>query len=42
MAEIDQIEADAGASASAEESGRENKKEKTSTAKLSYKQNKIL
>ena len=40
MAEIDQIEADAGASA--EESGRENKKEKTSTAKLSYKQNKIL
>ncbi len=42
MAEIDQIEADAGASASAEEGGRENKKEKTSTAKLSYKQNKIL
>ena len=42
MAEIDQIEADAGASASAEESGRENKKEKTSAAKLSYKQNKIL
>ncbi|WP_299085008.1 ribosomal protection-like ABC-F family protein [uncultured Campylobacter sp.] len=42
MAEIDQIEADVGASASAEESGRENKKEKTSTAKLSYKQNKIL
>nr|WP_315004812.1 ABC-F family ATP-binding cassette domain-containing protein [uncultured Campylobacter sp.] len=42
MAEIDQIEADAGAGASAEESGRENKKEKTSTAKLSYKQNKIL
>nr|WP_314792781.1 ABC-F family ATP-binding cassette domain-containing protein [uncultured Campylobacter sp.] len=40
MAEIDQIEADAGASA--EESGRENKKEKTSAAKLSYKQNKIL
>ena len=42
MAEIDQIEADAGASASAEEGGRENKKEKTSAAKLSYKQNKIL
>ena len=42
MAEIDQIEADASASASAEESGRENKKEKTSAAKLSYKQNKIL
>nr|WP_314375034.1 ABC-F family ATP-binding cassette domain-containing protein [uncultured Campylobacter sp.] len=42
MAEIDQIEADVGASASAEEGGRENKKEKTSTAKLSYKQNKIL
>ena len=42
MAEIDQIEADAGASTSAEESGRENKKEKTSAAKLSYKQNKIL
>ena len=42
MAEIDQIEADAGASASANESGRENKKEKTSAAKLSYKQNKIL
>ena len=42
MAEIDQIEADAGASASADEGGRENKKEKTSTAKLSYKQNKIL
>ena len=42
MAEIDQIEADAGTSASAEESGRENKKEKTSAAKLSYKQNKIL
>ena len=42
MAEIDQIEADAGAGASAEESGRENKKEKTSAAKLSYKQNKIL
>lgn len=40
MAEIDQIEADAGANA--EESGRENKKEKTSAAKLSYKQNKIL
>ena len=40
IAEIDQIEADAGASA--EESGRENKKEKTSAAKLSYKQNKIL
>ncbi|WP_298988218.1 ribosomal protection-like ABC-F family protein [uncultured Campylobacter sp.] len=40
MAEINQIEADAGASA--EESGRENKKEKTSAAKLSYKQNKIL
>ena len=40
MAEIDQIEADAGASA--EEGGRENKKEKTSAAKLSYKQNKIL
>ena len=40
MAEIDRIEADAGASA--EESGRENKKEKTSAAKLSYKQNKIL
>ena len=40
MAEIDQIEADAGASV--EESGRENKKEKTSAAKLSYKQNKIL
>lgn len=42
MAEIDQIESDAGASASAEEGGRENKKEKTSAAKLSYKQNKIL
>ena len=42
MAEIDQIEADAGMSASAEEGGRENKKEKTSAAKLSYKQNKIL
>ena len=42
MAEIDQIEADAGAGASAEEGGRENKKEKTSAAKLSYKQNKIL
>ena len=42
MAEIDQIEADAGASASADEGGRENKKEKTSAAKLSYKQNKIL
>ena len=42
MAEIDQIEADAGGSASVEESGRENKKEKTSAAKLSYKQNKIL
>ncbi|WP_297880311.1 ribosomal protection-like ABC-F family protein [uncultured Campylobacter sp.] len=42
MAEIDQIEADAGASASAEEGGRENKKEKTSAVKLSYKQNKIL
>ena len=42
MAEIDQIEADAGASASAEEGSRENKKEKTSAAKLSYKQNKIL
>ncbi|WP_306528752.1 ribosomal protection-like ABC-F family protein [Campylobacter sp.] len=42
MAEIDQIEADAGASASAEEGGRENKKEKTNAAKLSYKQNKIL
>ena len=42
MAEIDQIEADAGASASTEEGGRENKKEKTSAAKLSYKQNKIL
>ena len=42
MAEIDQIEADAGASASAKEGGRENKKEKTSAAKLSYKQNKIL
>lgn len=42
MAEIDQIEADAGASTSAEEGGRENKKEKTSAAKLSYKQNKIL
>lgn len=42
MAEIDQIEADAGASVSAEEGGRENKKEKTSAAKLSYKQNKIL
>ncbi len=40
MAEIDQIETDAGASA--EESGRENKKEKTSATKLSYKQNKIL
>nr|WP_314381168.1 ABC-F family ATP-binding cassette domain-containing protein [uncultured Campylobacter sp.] len=40
MAEIDQIEADAGASA--EEGDRENKKEKTSAAKLSYKQNKIL
>ena len=42
MAELDQIEADAGASASADEGGRENKKEKTSAAKLSYKQNKIL
>ena len=42
MAEIDQIEADAGAGASAEEGGRKNKKEKTSAAKLSYKQNKIL
>lgn len=42
MAEIDQIEADAGGSASVEESGRENKKEKTSASKLSYKQNKIL
>ncbi|WP_291939327.1 ribosomal protection-like ABC-F family protein [Campylobacter sp.] len=42
MAEIDQIEADAGASASEDEGGRENKKEKTSAAKLSYKQNKIL
>ena len=42
MAEIDQIEADAGTSTSAEEGGRENKKEKTSAAKLSYKQNKIL
>ena len=42
MAEIDQIEADAGANASADEGGRENKKEKTSAAKLSYKQNKIL
>ncbi len=42
MAEIDRIEADAGASASTDESGRENKKEKTSAAKLSYKQNKIL
>lgn len=42
MAEIDQIEADAGAGASADEGGRENKKEKTSAAKLSYKQNKIL
>ena len=42
MAEIDQIEADAGASASTDEGGRENKKEKTSAAKLSYKQNKIL
>ena len=42
MAEIDQIETDAGASASADEGGRENKKEKTSAAKLSYKQNKIL
>ncbi len=40
MAEIDQIETDAGAST--DEGGRENKKEKTSTAKLSYKQNKIL
>ena len=40
MAEIDQIEADVGAGA--EEGGRENKKEKTSAAKLSYKQNKIL
>ncbi len=40
MAEIDQIEADAGAST--DEGGRENKKEKTSAAKLSYKQNKIL
>lgn len=40
MAEIDQIEVDAGAST--DESGRENKKEKTSAAKLSYKQNKIL
>ena len=40
MAEIDQIEADAGASA--EEGGRENKKETTSAAKRSYKQNKIL
>ena len=42
MAEIDQIETDAGAGASADEGGRENKKEKTSAAKLSYKQNKIL
>ncbi|WP_298097681.1 ribosomal protection-like ABC-F family protein [uncultured Campylobacter sp.] len=42
MAEIDQIEADAGAGTSADEGGRENKKEKTSAAKLSYKQNKIL
>ncbi len=42
MAEIDQIETDAGASAGADESSRENKKEKTSAAKLSYKQNKIL
>ena len=42
MAEIDQIETDAGAVSSAEEGGRENKKEKTSAAKLSYKQNKIL
>ena len=42
MAEIDQIEADVGANASVEEGGRENKKEKTSAAKLSYKQNKIL
>lgn len=40
MAEVDRIEADAGASA--DESSRENKKEKTSAAKLSYKQNKIL
>ncbi|WP_297921196.1 ribosomal protection-like ABC-F family protein [uncultured Campylobacter sp.] len=40
MAEIDQIETDAGAST--DEGGRENKKEKTSAAKLSYKQNKIL
>ncbi|WP_297902175.1 ribosomal protection-like ABC-F family protein [uncultured Campylobacter sp.] len=40
MAEIDQIEVDA--SASADEGGREDKKEKTSAAKLSYKQNKIL
>lgn len=42
MAELDQIEADAGTSASADEGGRENKKEKTSAEKLSYKQNKIL
>lgn len=42
MAEIDRIEADAGASTSADEGGHENKKEKTSAAKLSYKQNKIL
>ena len=42
MAEIDQIEVDAGASASTDEGGRDNKKEKTSAAKLSYKQNKIL
>ena len=42
MAEIDQIEADAGAGTSVDEGGRENKKEKTSAAKLSYKQNKIL
>lgn len=42
MAEIDQIETDAGAGAGADEGGRENKKEKTSAAKLSYKQNKIL
>ena len=40
MAEIDQIETDAGAST--DEGDRENKKEKTSAAKLSYKQNKIL
>ena len=40
MAEIDQIEVDSGAST--EEGSRENKKEKTSAAKLSYKQNKIL